>query len=54
MQLTKKGRRVGTECREGEISDGRIEREINGRSIWVAEKSEVREVMMLLWFILWV
>jgi hypothetical protein len=47
MRLTKKDRRVGRECREGEISDGDIEREINGRSIWVAEKSHMRVKMML-------
>jgi hypothetical protein len=45
---------MGRECREGEISDGEIEREINGRWVWVAQKSDMRVVMMLLWSLLWV
>jgi hypothetical protein len=47
MRLTKKDRRVGREWRDGEILDGEIEREISGRSILVAEKSQMRVELML-------
>jgi hypothetical protein len=39
---------MGGACREAEIGDGEIEREMNCRAIWVAEKSHMRVVMMLL------
>jgi hypothetical protein len=50
--LTKTAGRVGGIWREGEILEGAIERDINGRSIWAAGESELRGVMILGWFIL--
>jgi hypothetical protein len=53
IRLTKTAGRVGGAWREGEIPEGAIEKDINGRSIWAAGKRWLRAVLMLASSILW-